>query len=91
MEQTLIDVKRKESVLYSSNGHYSTVQLLLNNNADINLCSKNGTSPLSIAYQNGDETTAQLLSSSGADNNLSAKDWDSPFCIDWKTDMIHIE
>lgn len=75
MEQTKIYVKRRSPLFEaSSNGHTSTVQLLLNNKADINLCTKNGTSPLSIAYQNGDKTIAQLLLSSGADNNLSVKD-----------------
>lgn len=63
---------RRESVLYSKLLEMDT--LVLYNEAVLNLCTKNGTSPLSIAYQNGDKTIAQLLLSSGADNNLSAKD-----------------
>lgn len=68
MEQTKIYVKRRSPLFEaSSNRHTSTAQLLLNNKADINLCTKNGTSPLSITYQNGDETSAQLLLRRGAD------------------------
>lgn len=74
MEQTKIYVKRRSPLFEaSSNGHTSTEQLLLNNRADIHLCTKNGTSHLSIAYKNEDETSAQLLLRSGSDSNLSAK------------------
>lgn len=37
------------------------VQTLLRNNADINLCSEDGTSPLHIACVNGHDSTVQLL------------------------------
>nr|XP_034330656.1 uncharacterized protein LOC105344498 isoform X23 [Crassostrea gigas]XP_034330657.1 uncharacterized protein LOC105344498 isoform X23 [Crassostrea gigas] len=58
-----------------------TVQLLLSNGADINLCKKDGTSPLFIACQNGHDSTVQLLLSNGADINLRNKNGATPLYI----------
>lgn len=43
------------------NGYDNTVQLLLCNGADLNLCNVNGASPLYIACQSGHDSTEQLL------------------------------
>nr|XP_034330634.1 uncharacterized protein LOC105344498 isoform X7 [Crassostrea gigas] len=58
-----------------------TVQLLLSNGADINLCNKNGATPLYIACQNGHNSTVQLLLSNGADLNLCDEDGTSPLFV----------
>lgn len=55
-----------------------TVQILLLNNADINLCSEDGTSPLHIACVNGHHSTVQLLLENGADINLCDEKGASP-------------
>ncbi|XP_052710712.1 uncharacterized protein LOC128185077 [Crassostrea angulata] len=47
-----------------------TVQLLLRNGADINLCMDHGDSPLLLACCYGYNSTVQLLLSNGADINL---------------------
>lgn len=59
------------------NGHESTLQLLLNNGADSNLCLEDGTSPLYIACQNGHDITVQFLLNNGADVNLCLEDGSS--------------
>ncbi|XP_065941925.1 uncharacterized protein [Magallana gigas] len=58
-----------------------TVQILMLNGADINLCSEDGTSPLFIACQDGHDSTVQLLLSYGADTNLCMNDGASPLFI----------
>ncbi|XP_065938638.1 uncharacterized protein [Magallana gigas] len=58
-----------------------TVQLLLRNGADINLCNKRGASPLYIGCQNGHDSTVQLLLKNGADINLCDEDGTSPLYI----------
>ncbi|XP_052680244.1 uncharacterized protein LOC128161019 [Crassostrea angulata] len=58
-----------------------TVQLLLNNGADINLCKNDGASPLLLACQGGHDSTVQLLLSNGADINLCQKNGVSPLLI----------
>lgn len=58
-----------------------TVQLLLGNGANINLCDKDGTSPLYVACQEGHDSTVQLLLSKGADINLCDEDGSSPLSI----------
>eukprot|EP00105_Crassostrea_gigas_P036826 XP_019920974.1 PREDICTED: uncharacterized protein LOC105323896 [Crassostrea gigas] len=58
-----------------------TVQLLLSNGADINLCNEDGYSPLYIACQTGHDSTVQLLLSNGADINLCTKNGTSPLYI----------
>ncbi|XP_062579236.1 uncharacterized protein LOC134241175 [Saccostrea cucullata] len=63
------------------NGHESTLQLLLNNGADINLCKNDGASPLYIACQNGHDSTVQPLLNKGADINLCEKNGVSPLYI----------
>ncbi|XP_062579496.1 uncharacterized protein LOC134241474 [Saccostrea cucullata] len=65
----------------SHNGYDSIVQLLLNNDAEINLCNKNGTSPLFVACQNKHDSTVQLLLKGGADINVCNKYGASPFYL----------
>ena len=59
-----------------------TVKLLIQKGADVNLCKKNGASPLYIACQNGHESTAQLLLNNGAEVNLCDKEGESPLFKD---------
>eukprot|EP00105_Crassostrea_gigas_P037644 XP_019921792.1 PREDICTED: uncharacterized protein LOC109618466 [Crassostrea gigas] len=66
----------------------NTVQLLLSNGADINLCKENGASPLSIACLVGHNSTVQLLLSNGADINLCAEYGTSPLYIAWRTEPV---
>lgn len=47
----------------------NTVQLLLNKGANINLCNKNGYSPLFLACFDGYNTTVEILLNNGADIN----------------------
>lgn len=58
-----------------------TVQLLLRNGANINLCDKDETSPLYVACQEGHYSTVQLLLSNGADINVRDNDGSSPLSI----------
>lgn len=46
--------------------------------ADIDLCPKNGASPLIIACKNGHDSIVQLLLSNGANINLCTEDGKSP-------------
>lgn len=57
MEQVL-------SIKLVKNGHNSTLQLLLNNGADFNVCMNDGASPLFIACQKGDDTIFASLTES---------------------------
>ena len=52
------------------NGHESTAKLLLVNGADVDLCNKDGDSPLIIVCYNGYESTAQLLLVNDTEVNL---------------------
>lgn len=56
-----------------------TIELLLSNGADIDLCRDNGSSPLYIACQEGHDNTVKLLLHNGADVNFRRKDGTSPF------------
>lgn len=58
-----------------------TVQLLLSNKADINLCMKDGASPLLIASKKGHDNIVQLLLQNGADINFSKEDGASPLYV----------
>lgn len=58
-----------------------TVELLLRNGADINLCKENGASPLYLACQEGHDKIVQLLLSNGADLNKCTKNGASPLTI----------
>lgn len=58
-----------------------TVKLLLHEGADINLCMKNGVSPLFAASENGYESTVQLLLIHGANINLCNDNGASPLLI----------
>ncbi|XP_062617154.1 E3 ubiquitin-protein ligase HACE1-like, partial [Saccostrea cucullata] len=55
-----------------------TILCLLNNGADINLCNKNGSSPLHGACEFGNDSSVQLLLNNGSDINLSNKNGFSP-------------
>lgn len=58
-----------------------TVNLLLEQKADIDLCNKKNVTPLYIASYEGHNSTVQLLLSKGANINLCDKDGASPLCI----------
>ncbi|XP_062593543.1 ankyrin-1-like [Saccostrea cucullata] len=77
------DTENRDSPLSMAcyRGRDSTVQLLLNNGADINLCEKNGASPLHVACHDGHDSTVQLLLNNGADINLCEKNGASPLYI----------
>ncbi|XP_062579112.1 serine/threonine-protein phosphatase 6 regulatory ankyrin repeat subunit B-like [Saccostrea cucullata] len=66
----IMDMIARPLYVACHNGHESTVQLLLNNGADINLCDNEGASPLYIACFKGHDRTVQLLLNNGADINL---------------------
>ena len=59
-------------------GHESTVLILLDGGAKINLVKDNGTTPVYIACQGGHESTVLLLLDRGAKINLAAKDGATP-------------
>ncbi|XP_052695777.1 serine/threonine-protein phosphatase 6 regulatory ankyrin repeat subunit C-like, partial [Crassostrea angulata] len=61
-----------------ANHRDETVKVLLSNGADINLCDKDGASPLHGACENGHDSTLQLLLNNGANINLCDKDGTSP-------------
>ena len=63
------------------NGHESTVLLLLDRGAKINLAKDNGATPLYIACQNGHESTVLLLLGRGAKINLAMDDGMTPLYI----------
>lgn len=68
-----IDVKRQgTSLLYIAcqNGLDRTVEFLLNNGADVNLCTKTGVGPLYIACRLIHEGTAKLWLHNGADADI---------------------
>ncbi|XP_078338384.1 uncharacterized protein LOC144626897 [Crassostrea virginica] len=58
-----------------------TVLSLLDNGADVNLCTQKGVSPLFLACQNGNDSTAGLLLKNGADVNLCDESGSSPFGV----------
>ncbi|XP_055998791.1 ankyrin-1-like [Ostrea edulis] len=59
----------------------ATIQCLLTNGADINLCNNDGLSPLFIACHNGHDSTVKLLLNNGANINLCMKNGVSPLYI----------
>lgn len=61
--------------------HYQTLQLLLLNGADSNLCTKSGRSPLYVACRNEHISTLQLLLRNGAEINLCSKMKISPLSL----------
>ena len=65
--------------LLLNNGNYSTVLLLLDNVAEVNLCKETGASPLYIACEKGHENTVLLLLKNGAKVNLCTKTEPVPF------------
>lgn len=65
-----------------------TVQLLLNNEADINLCMDTGVSPLFLACYDGYDSTVQILLSNGADINIREIRGAEPLTAACLTDMI---
>lgn len=58
-----------------------TVQILLSNGADINLCTESGVSPLYIACYNGHKSTKRLLLSNAAEIDLCDDNGANPFHI----------
>lgn len=58
-----------------------TVQVLLNNGADVNLCMENGASPLYVACQEGHDAVVDILLSKGANINLCMEDGASPLIV----------
>lgn len=58
-----------------------TVQILLSNGADINLCTESGVSPLYIACYNGHKSTVRLLLSNAAEIDLCDDNGANPFHI----------
>lgn len=65
-------VEFKEDDL-SENMREKTIDVLLENKGDINLCRKDGASPLYVACQRGHVETAKRLLEKGADINLGLK------------------
>ncbi|XP_052678162.1 ankyrin repeat and KH domain-containing protein mask-like [Crassostrea angulata] len=76
--QEIGDYNHRES---GAERRYKTVQLLLSNGADINLCREDGASPLYIACLKGHDRTVKLLLSNGADINLCEENGASPLYI----------
>ncbi|XP_062567640.1 ankyrin repeat domain-containing protein 17-like [Saccostrea cucullata] len=74
------DEHLRETGLHTKEGERrnKTILCLLNNGADINLCNKNGSSPLLGACEFGNDSTVQLLLNKGSDINLSNKNGFSP-------------
>ena len=62
----------------SANGHKSTVKLLLDHGADVNLKNNNGGTALIRASRRGHESAVKLLLEYGADVNLRNKYDDTP-------------
>lgn len=63
-----------------SEGQTSTVQLLLKNDADVNLCDGEGNSPLYVACVTGYDEIVQLLLENGANVNLCNENGFTPLC-----------
>ncbi|XP_063408832.1 uncharacterized protein LOC134692311 [Mytilus trossulus] len=61
-----------------SNGTVDVVKLLLDNEADSNICTNEGYSPLYKACEKDNNEVVNLLLSSGADCNKCSKNGDSP-------------
>lgn len=61
-------MKNGDSPLHAAclNKHYSIVQLLMNNGADVNLCKRYSESPLFIACRKGHDSIVQSLLKNGA-------------------------
>lgn len=69
---------RKMEPLHSTNEHNSVVQLLLSKGANINLCMKDGTSPVHTACEHKCENIVQLLLRNGAIINFCKRNGASP-------------
>lgn len=77
------DAENIENSKDSSSGtrRNRTVELLLYNGAHINLCAKNGTSPLYMACYDGYDSTVQLLLSKLAQIEVSVEDGTTPLHV----------
>lgn len=67
-----------------------TLEILLSNGADTNLCKKNGASPLFVACQKGNNDIVNVLLSKGAKINLCMKNGASPLLIACKEEHMDI-
>ncbi|XP_062587382.1 uncharacterized protein LOC134249032 [Saccostrea cucullata] len=72
LKEAGIDTKTGERPC--QNGHENTVQLLLTNGSDINLCENNRATPLHIVCYKGHDSMVQLLLNNGADINRCYND-----------------
>lgn len=63
------------------NIHLSIVELLLRKQKDVNVCMKDGASPLFMACQEGHISCAQLLLNAGANTQLRIRNGLSPLHI----------
>lgn len=64
------DQKGKTVELTFETEHESIVELLIRSGADVNLCDKNGKSPLFKAYEKGHNNTVKFLLTNGADETF---------------------
>lgn len=73
--------ENNEQITPTETRRTGTIDLLLSNRADIDLCKENGASPLYIACQEGCDSIVQFLLSKGADINKCTKNGTSPLII----------
>jgi len=88
VEQFGIDVNQHESlfemtplVVSSENGHFSIVEFLVQNGADVNQASNDGAIPLFMSSQNGHFPIVEFLVQKGADVNQVINDRRTPLLI----------
>jgi ankyrin repeat protein len=59
----------------SENGHEGIVSVLLNNDADVNICRSKGSTPLFVACMEGHELVVKLLLNNYANVNQKHSPW----------------
>ena len=77
----LKDLRTMHMELVWQKRHERIAQVLLYRCADVNLCNKDGTSPLFIASEKGHESIAEFLLKDGANVNLPVNIGTSPLFI----------